>query len=423
MMRDIAAELAGDIGQIPTVGVTTGGGTTTTLVDAVIAIPKVDVDFLDGVWVMIDEKVGSGPAVGEIRAITSYAAATGTITVGTAFSAIVETGTDYSLWRHIHPTAAERFLQAALRAQRYKTVAPLSLMPNGDMETTIAAADWTATASGAPTQPGTFVRSGAQELLISPTAADHGVNGVNLRVVGGRNYVLTADVLADVGTGTVRIFDVTASAELSGATVSWAGEAFGEVEIEFQVPTATELIRIDLLGAANLDKIYFDNVNLHRLDQRRIYLPSWVQRPSDVESIGYYERGRPTPTANVYELDEQRFISLWNFEDHVDELLPNTPFSVEISHRPHRPLWIKANRPYTELSTATATTTANREVTVNTALWFLYNHFATTAAAGGHKDSYGVWKDRRRDVGSRNQVASDERATATMEGMSPGLYR
>jgi hypothetical protein len=428
MMRDIASEMAGDIGQIPVVGTSTtdGAGGGTTVVDATIAIPNADVDFLDGVWLMIDEKVGAGPEVGEVQAITDYAAATGTLTTA-AFTGQIKAGTDYSLWRHVHPNVALRFLQGALRAQRHEVVAPLSLMPNGDFETALSSADWVDTGSGNPVLATAqrFVRAGATSLELKPSASDHGVQGINLQVIGGRHYVLTAEVMVDtIPPITVKVFDVTAADTIK--KVRWSGEEYAEIEIEFIVPETTEQIRIDINGP-NGSTVYVDNVNLHRLESRRIHLPSWVQRPSDVHTIGYYERGKPAATATepdtVFELDESRFISVWDFENNVDQLRPEEPFWVDLSREVHRPLWIKAVRPYAELALATDTTTANHEVTVNTALWFLFNHFATTAAAAGDKDAYGIWKDRRRDMGGRNQVASDERATATMKGMSMGLYR
>ena len=432
MLRDIASDLAGQIGQIPTVGTSDSGGSTTTLVDSTIAIPNADTDFLDGVWLMIDEKVGSGPAAGEVKVITSYAAGTGTLTTA-AFSATIETGTDYSLWRHIHPNVALRFLQQALRAQTYEVEEIQSLLINGHFEdsafTTFGAAtgdDGAVLNTAAP-----FIRHGKQSLKIGTTADDKGVQSVSLRVVGGKNYVLTVAVLADAGTAKVQVYDVTASGVIAGANaVTWAGEDWGEVEIQFTVPDATELIRVDLLGASGTTA-YFDDANLHRLDQVRIYSPDWLQDPSDLESIGYYARGAPTPTSDVFHLDEQHFLPLWNFEDHVDEFLPQSgtligPFSIELPHSVYRPLWIKASRPYPELAAATDTTTAPRKVTVNTALWYIYGMFAVTAATENNETAIKMWLNRQQAVGQQNATATRLTRSGGAEGsaksLAPGLY-
>ncbi|MBA7712991.1 hypothetical protein ES703_121986 [subsurface metagenome] len=73
-----------------TTGTSDGAGTTTTLVDSTL-------DGSDGDWVGYYLRCTSGPAIGETQIVTTYLSGSGTITVGSPFTAATGSGSTYAL--------------------------------------------------------------------------------------------------------------------------------------------------------------------------------------------------------------------------------------------------------------------------------------------------------------------------------------
>ena len=118
----------------------------TTLVDTgLINLPSGNDDnAFVGFWILITELVSGGPAVGESGKVSTYDATTvpGTITIESALTAQIKTGTSYELHRY-DPTdmntglnrAVELLYPALYIPQKNETLLVDQLLANGDFDT------------------------------------------------------------------------------------------------------------------------------------------------------------------------------------------------------------------------------------------------------------------------------------------------
>ena len=83
-------------------------------------------------YVLIVETVASGPVYGEARKLSGLATAN-EWQVKTAFSAAVQTGTDYEIHYHFHPFTIDDKIDRILEELRVPTLIPLSAGRNADM--------------------------------------------------------------------------------------------------------------------------------------------------------------------------------------------------------------------------------------------------------------------------------------------------
>ncbi len=104
-----------------------------------------DDNFCNGFYVVITELVTNGPAIGESGKVYSYDATSvpGTITLESALSAKILSGTSYELHRY-DPTDLNAAINRAVQllyphlhlVKRDESLSIDSLLSNGDMETT-----------------------------------------------------------------------------------------------------------------------------------------------------------------------------------------------------------------------------------------------------------------------------------------------
>lgn len=399
LLRDICRELHGGlISHVPVLGRTTAAGTTTTVVDDALILPDADAALLDNAWLRIDATVGAGPPAGTTRVVRKggFAGATGTITVA-AMPAATEAGADYSLWRYVHPRAAIEALNRALRTLRRPVQAVVTLIPNGDFES--GAISWTATGGGAlsVSSAASDVRSGAQGLRIQ--GAGGGADSAAVDVVPGEQYVVSVAARNNTGAGEVRAQLLDAD---TGAVIESAASphrAWTELYFLVAIPTATRRVRLRLDLSGSSDG-FFDDAVLWPVFQREVDLSvqfPWLEDPGDVVALGYTALGRGSPGGgrNAYALRESPVVPLWRPDDVTDEGGANA-FRARLRRGYHdRPLRLVALRPYAELDTDTATTTAPRELVVLTALWHLADAAAAAALAAGDNDAHARHLERR----------------------------
>lgn len=438
LLRDLCQILhAGE--PYPVIGTGTSAGSATTLIDSALILTDADVNLFDGQYIRIDELVGSGPAEGTVRVIRNggFAGATGTITVGT-WTASLESGADYSRWKHIHPATALDFLNRSLRLMRRTVLTPLSLVTNADMEavTINAGADnWTYTSCTIAITAGysstaARVRHGTYALFAQATNAAWSVASATIPVVEGQSYIVSAAVKNVIGSSTLTAYDSTASAAISGGTATGNEEAWQEYLCgggTVIIPPGCELLSVQLTGIAATDKIGMDDVVVWPCLRTVFDLPSWVEDPGDVLRVGYFDQGSAHVGTNAYTLDEGRFNTLWEHTDEVDEQT-TTPYRIRLgTDYVTRPLFMEAVRPYTALSADTDTTSADREVVVLTAAWFIFDSLFTGALASGQAEAARAWAARRDDIGRQARVAtalSRYRAqSGGATGMAPGWSR
>ena len=147
-IRQRVREYAGELGNGTTSSAGNGGGTTA--VDS--GLSPDDDAYNDHFFLLLT----SGTNDGESRRVTDYTGATGTITVGRAFTAQVASGVTYELLRYdpAHYLAAVNQAGNQLYPKLFRVVyneehSVGSILLNPSFETNIAAADWTS--SGSPT--------------------------------------------------------------------------------------------------------------------------------------------------------------------------------------------------------------------------------------------------------------------------------
>lgn len=446
VMRQLCTELGQTIGQVPTTNTTTAIGSPTTLTDTTLTLPDSPVSLMDGCWVRIDSQVASGPAPGLARIVRKggFAGGTGVITVA-GFPQTVQSLTDYSIWRSMHPARVLLFVQQACRLMRVRDFYPLSLVTNPDFADVVSgsgATGWTysnctvTTTSGYTTLKVRHGQYAARALLSAPAGY---LQSSTVDVVPGGTYFASVTLRADVGTGVLSVYDVTNSQTLLAtagwANITWAGRHYVEAySPRFFIPVGTQQVALRLAGTNTSDDINFDDAVLWRYDRRDYsQLPTWIEDPADIDDIGYFVQGRAaySSSANpyVYDVDQRDFVSV-KYETEVDEGVGNagtqSPFRVRLTEYSQRPLYIYSSRPMPTLVNDTDSTTVDREVLVKTALWLCVNDLVMTATAQGKADEKASWLERRENIGRDARLAGAlSRLTARhfhAEGMRPGRY-
>ncbi len=446
VMRQLCTELGQTIGQVPTTSTTTGIGSTTTAVDTALTLPDSPVSLMDNSWFRVDSLVASGPASGTVRQIRKggFTGASGTMTLA-AFAQTVQSLTDYSIWRSMHPARVLLFVQQACRLMRVRDFYPLSLVTNPDFAAVTSGSgpdNWTATGLTQTTTSGYTtlkVRHGqyAARALLSAPAGYLQSNTVD--VVPGGTYFASVTMRADVGTGILSLYDITNSQTLLAtagwANIAWAGRHYVEAySPRFMIPVGTQQVAMRLAGTNTSDDINFDDAVLWRYDRRDYsQLPSWIEDPADIDDIGYFVQGRAAYSAStnpyVYDVDQRDFVSV-RYETEGDEGVGNAatsnPFRVRLAEYSQRPLYIYSSRPMPTLVNDTDSTTVDREVLVKTALWLCVNDLVMTATAQGKADEKASWLERRENIGRDARLAGAlGRLTQRhfhAEGMRPGKY-
>ena len=159
---------------------------------------SLDDDFCIGWYVLIMELVSGGPAVGEIGKVSTYTASTTTITLVSALTAQIKTGTDYELHR-TNPTLKHNALARASvlsfpNGSRHGLYLPLrnetlvvdNLIANFDFETYTSPdfSNWTAIGSPTLTQNTSYFVHGSNAANIAG-AASTGIEQNLLTVADG----------------------------------------------------------------------------------------------------------------------------------------------------------------------------------------------------------------------------------------------
>jgi len=445
---DVVRDLGQTLGQLSTAGTTTsaGAGGGTSLIDSALTLPDAGTGLLDGVWVYFT----SGAQTGKTRIVrkAGFDGSTGTITIAAA-PAQIATSVTYLLCRDIHPSRILLYIQEALRLIRVKQFYPWTLLTNGDFATVNSGAgvgSWTYTNCDITGTSGyanstALVRHGQYSARALLTGSGGNLLSATVPVIPGGQYFVSVALKASVGTGTLRVVDITVDG--TGATkmvgwtdVSYAGREWVEAAPPlFVIPTGTYQIAVKLLGTSTSDSIYFDDAILWRYDQRDFLLPSWVEDPSEVE-IGYFLRGRQVVSTGVtgqyiYDLDQSDFVTLWGGDSETDESVasagtPN-PFRMRLSQYSDRPLYIYGYMPAPTLSANTDSTTVDRELLVKMTMWLIFNDFATTALNAGKPDEKAGWLERRENVGRDARLAGaltrfSNQGRLTAQGLRPGRW-
>jgi len=369
IMRDIALEL-GRAGGYSPLGTTTGAGSTSSLVDAQLTDADASTGALERALVRIDEKVGNGPEAGEWSRVrkAGLTIANGTVTFSPVLSATVESGTDYSLWPSwLPPQTAWDTLQAVLRGLRRQAYSPVSVLVNPDFENVTSGSgvdDWTyansdVTSGNGYSNTAERVRRGVYAARLQGSGGAPSISQ-SVRAVEGQQWLAAARAMGDSGQPELRVYDATNAADIVEASHN-EEEYMLLAPATFTVPAGCESLTYYLEGTAADDDLYFDGAVLWPVARRSYELPSWVEDPRHIVSIGYFERGQQYAGTDAYGLDEGQWRPWdWQWESDLTDEGGAHPFRILLDAPVTEPLYLRAWRPYAELSGDTDTTTAPR---------------------------------------------------------------
>jgi hypothetical protein len=344
------------------------------------------------------------------------APATGVITFSPALNAI-QSATNYSLWKVCHPQVAERALSRVLRLLRREVLIPVSVLPDGGFE--IGTSDWTVVATATITPEATRVMHGAGSMRVQGNAAAPTVQTVVsvedstlVAAVAGQQWILAAIARSYSGTMTLVAYDGNAAAEIATATTGQG--RWMELLVNggtFTVPTGCKLIRVRIRGTISTDDFYIDDVILWPTQRAWFPLPSFIEDPNDVVDVGYFDRPMPGPDTNSYYADQGQWYT-WPHTvkpNYIDEGGVKA-LSIELRTPVIRPLYVRARRPFADLTTDTATTTADRDLVVALTLREVYKTLRTEARRRKDADAERGWDEAIGEVnGNEAVLAFDSR--------------
>ncbi|HYE79426.1 MAG TPA: hypothetical protein VEI97_15685, partial [bacterium] len=288
--------------------------------------------------------------------VSAYAPSTGTLTPSityttkpdnTASFLLIKRGVSYGLLK--------QSVNAALRKLSYSARWPLTLVVDGDMETS-GTGSWTTTAFATATK-------------VTNTNAREGSQSLRVVVSGGAGYAQSEEILTDPqiytswyvrarlravsGTMYVKARDTDNNQDIESAT--WDGEGWGVVEFTFTPTAAAEGFRILFGSDDSSAEGYLDEVIAYPLGLRTIPLPSWVTSRDQVRRLVYGETGHQRDDLGA----------VWGYPHwsvREDTANPNSAFSLTVDPALHGPAYLEAWRPFSELTTDSSSTTCDREL-------------------------------------------------------------
>jgi len=334
-------------------------GTTTSLVDDSNETPFEPGDpdeVFPGRWILFT----SGDNAGTIRRIKANGYAPGNYRVAwnNALARAVQAGDTYEIHSN-SPAEITRWINRALVKLTHETRSLLSLVPDGDMEAATTAA-WTAS-NATPTKVTNRVMFGSRALRVANSGASGRVQSGTLLVVPGETYWIAAGASVAVGTASLIVWDATNGAAVK--TISGTNAPYLVYSDEFTTPAGCHALAIRLQGAeANAD-IYWDHIQLLRVNDRRVPAPSWVTRQGlvrDVESLGLANAtGVP---GSLYTVKERTYLGAGLRGVIIDPTgaQNDIEFEGQIGNRLY---FLRGLQPFAELMAETDTTAADtREV-------------------------------------------------------------
>ncbi len=297
--------------------------------------------------------ITAGTSIGDRRQITTYVPSTGVFTASANWTATPTTSSTFDIYSRglMHDWLKDR-VNEALAELTYRTISPLTLVTDGDMETS-GVGSWTATGSTFTkvTTAGSTLR-GTQSGRVANSGAAGQIQSATINTVPGTTYILWSACRAAVGEGSGVGYDVTSSANID--TESWDEIGWGGVYFTFTVPSTCEQIAVRLVGTAITADIYWDNVILLPQGATTIDLPDWITRPGQIAAVVQ------TPMTAAVDKDDYRPVLHWDVLS--DPSNPNVQFKLQVAGGFSRPTYLIAERYYSELATDAATTFCPRRL-------------------------------------------------------------
>ena len=365
LFRHIAKELGYASGTCST------AGSTTTIVDASAdsGLESDDSTLLhQNAWAMIEaDSAGTPLNVGEVRRVKTYTPSTGTLTTDRAFTNDTTTTQSYGLYHGRPPKRVgmvkglDEYINEVLRAMLYRTYSLLTVITDGDMETS-GVTNWTSSMGTDPTKTTTYSTFGKQALSFDPSTADAYVYTANYAVQSGS----TLDVAVDLygADGKLVLYDVTNSEEIdskSSTVPALGAQGWNWLKMRATVPSDCESVRVHLVNTST-SAVVWDNLTLRRPSSTEMALPSWLIHPEWIEDVFYLHHGTGANADDSHSVDDRERIAVrwWRV---AEDTGGTTPFKLLFDPRTDITghLFVQAMRPYADLSAITSTTDADKD--------------------------------------------------------------
>ncbi len=316
-----------------------------------------------------------GPAVQESARVTDIAfdGSNSQLIVAPGFSASVVSGTNYELHYHFYPKHIEDKINEILENLRRPIYLPLTLVTDGDMEST-GVTDWTAAGTGgtptlAKDTTAGRVLHGRRALSItndSSTTIGY-AKSTTIDVSENRSVFVSADCYITPGDkARITLYDVTGSAVIE--TAESVASGFVHFEFTTVVPADSEDIQVWLESVAASDVTYWGSVQL-LFTNRQVYdYPSALEWSEDFDKVFYYPHG-PGLTNSGEDLSFEPFgkpAQIWSPADIIRDETAVVPFRIQLKKGTiNKPIFVGGNIDYDILSADTDTTNAPEDIVVN----------------------------------------------------------
>lgn len=380
-------------------GTCSAAGSTTTIVDTSADSPiqpSSNATLYDSAWAKIEaDSAGTPLNVGEVRRIkpSGTTPTTGTVTVDMAYTNATTTTQQYGLYFMVPPTRVEgikgldEYINDFLRSRFYTTDYLLTLVTDGDMESTTAIVGnvlggWTRSSSNITTfsknTTAAYVFRGARSLhLVNSVSATNYVRSELVPVAEGQVMHVVADVRVISGTAKLYLYDETNSAEIDSATTTQLRKGYLYLTSTV-IPSGCNEVSVRLGFGTATTEVYWDTVSLRNSRTLEYDLPSWLVDPDWLREV-FYTYGGTIESAGGDSLTaaerDEHLMHDWGIRE---EPTAATPYRVWHTGMPPASshLWLRARRPYGELSADTDTTTADQD-------WVRANVVAAVLEANG----------------------------------------
>ena len=350
-------------------GAPSSTGTSTTLLDisgdSPLDTEDDDSNFVNW-WLKVEADSAASPAnVGEVRRVKTYAPSTATLTTSRAFTASTKTTMTYGLYPALPPTrmggvkGIDEYINDVLRNTLHKELTLLTMITDGDMEST-ATTSWTG-ANSTLAKSTSYMTAGLRCLSVTASADGGCAKSVAVPVYGSRQYLCAADCQVSTGSAKLQAYDETNSAEIDSVTTAWTAPGF--LWFTFETPATCKSVTVRLIGVANTNVAYWDNVTLRPTTGRDFSLPSWFAEPAWFEELEVWGGGSASTTDGVDSLLDARVRTYCQWWKVIQDAAGTTPYKVEFSAPPiNGHLFARTLRPYGELSSDSDTTNCNQDL-------------------------------------------------------------
>ena len=329
-----------------------------------------DAGAADELWTGSWLQITAGANAGAVRRVTAYDPASGSVTVNRPFANSIDGTSEYELLRLLSPAELHQAIDDTLARCWHRTLSPLTLVADGDMEAA-GTAVWEAIGAAVrKVDGGQSLAAGARALAVANRAPHGHARSAPVPVAEGQQLSLEAAVAAGAGTAECAVHSVTTDAVLASTTT--AGPGWQVVRLRTTVPAGCSAVQVRLGGVEADAATTWDRVALATHDQRQFPLPSWVTRRQQVVEV-WEQRGGPPRGEHL------RAVDWWRLTR--SPVGHGSPFRLEVGQALGGMLVVEALRPYDALATDRSITDVPSDWVVAGALAHAYRRLRRDAPA------------------------------------------